>query len=168
MRMRKEVFFGTVVSKEDEMTLSDLAEERHVSVTTFNRDGPPLFTSVWVVGRGRRLASEREQRKHGLTNRMRGAAGAVARRMRRPTLPQSVTLAIAPKAPMNLLLRSDRPHARVVASTGFVGIAVFPLVIPAGVALGPGACPPLSTARRIGGVVAVAGWTVATLVVPPV
>jgi PPOX class probable F420-dependent enzyme len=37
------------------MTLSDLAQERYVSLTTFKRDGTPVSTPVWVAGDDGRL-----------------------------------------------------------------------------------------------------------------
>jgi PPOX class probable F420-dependent enzyme len=37
------------------MTLTDLARERYVSLTTFKRDGTPVSTPVWVAGDDGRL-----------------------------------------------------------------------------------------------------------------
>jgi PPOX class probable F420-dependent enzyme len=37
------------------MTLSDLAQERYVSLTTFKRDGTPVSTPVWAAGDDGRL-----------------------------------------------------------------------------------------------------------------
>lgn len=37
------------------MTLSDLTQERYISLTTFKRDGTPVATPVWVAGDDGRL-----------------------------------------------------------------------------------------------------------------
>jgi PPOX class probable F420-dependent enzyme len=37
------------------VTVSDLKEERYISLTTFKRDGTPVATPVWVVGQNGHL-----------------------------------------------------------------------------------------------------------------
>jgi hypothetical protein len=44
------------------MSVSSLAGERYISLTTFTRDGTPVATPVWVVSDdGRRLLDAQQQ-----------------------------------------------------------------------------------------------------------